>query len=146
MNFQTTARIARPIDEVFAFVSDPGNFPQWNSAVQAVHKTSEGERGVGSTYSMERQLPSGRARNELEIVACESPNEFAIRTTSGPTPFLYRYSLSTENGATVVQLDAHVELEGAPSLLGPLARRAVKKGVDDNFSTLKRILEAFYAG
>jgi hypothetical protein len=33
-------------------------------------------------------------------------------------------------------------LDGAAALLGPLARRAVKKGVDDNFATLKRILEA----
>lgn len=146
MNFETSVRIARPIDEVFAFVSDPGNFPQWNSAVQAVRKTSEGERGVGSTYSMERELPSGRARNEFEIVACERPNEFVIRTTSGPTPFVYRYRLSSENRATVIRLDAQVELEGAAALLGPLARRAVKKGVDDNFAALKNVLEAQRSG
>lgn len=142
MNFETTVRIARPIDDVFTFVSDPHNFPQWNSAVQAVRKTSETEPGAGATYTMERELPSGRAWNELEIVACERPNEFSIRTTSGPTPFVYRYRLSSENGVTVVHLDAKVELEGAVAMLGPLARRAVKKGVDDNFATLKQILEA----
>ena len=38
-------------------------------------------------------------------------------------------------------LAAEVELEGPAALLGPLARRAVKKGVDDNFTTLKQILE-----
>jgi carbon monoxide dehydrogenase subunit G len=142
VTFETSVRIGRPIDAVFAFVSDPETFPQWNSAVQAVRKTSKGERGVGSTYSMERELPSGRARNELEIVTWERPNAFAICTTSGPTPFVYRYRLSSENDLTVVHLDAEVELEGAAALLGPLARRAVKKGVDDNFATLKRILEA----
>jgi ligand-binding SRPBCC domain-containing protein len=140
--FQTSTRINRPIEEVFAYVSDPLNLPHWNSAVQAVRKTSAGENGVASTYLMERELPSGRAVNELEVVASESPREFAIRATAGPTPFLYRYRFAAENGVTIMKLDAQVELPGAAALLPQLARRAVKRGVDDNLATLKQILEA----
>jgi hypothetical protein len=90
---------------------------------------------------MERELPTGRAVNELEVVASEPPHEFAIRATAGPTPFLYRYRFSTENGETVIRLDAEVELPGAAAHLPQLARRVVKKGVDDNFATLRQILE-----
>jgi len=140
MRFETLVRIARQIEEVFAYVSDPGNFPAWNSAVETVRRTT-GARAVGSTYAMKRRLPSGSAANELEIVAFEQPREFAIRTTSGPTPFVYRYRFSPEDGETVVQLDAEVELGGTAALVGPLARRFVKRGVDENFATLKRILE-----
>jgi hypothetical protein len=75
-------------------------------------------------------------------VARERPREFAIRTTSGPTPFVYRYRFSSENGATAVVLDGTVELEGAARFLAPVASRAVRKGVEDNFATLKKILEA----
>jgi hypothetical protein len=107
-----------------------------------VRKTSAGENGVASTYSMERQLPTGRAVNQLEVVASERPGEFAIRATAGPTPFLYRYRFSVENGETVVRLDAEVELPGPAAFLPQLLRRAVKKGVDDNFATLKQILKA----
>ena len=71
--FETNVRINRRIEEVFAYVSDPLNFPRWNSAVKAVRKTSVGEDGVASTYSMERELPTGRAINELEVVASEPP-------------------------------------------------------------------------
>ena len=140
--FETEVGIDRPVEEVFAYVSDPLNFPRWNSAVQGVRKTSVGHNGVASTYSMERTLPSGRAVNELEVVASEPPRTFAIRTTAGPTPFLYRYQFSAENGETIVKLDAEVELPGAAAFLPQLARRLVKKGVDDNLATLKRILEA----
>jgi len=140
--FETEVGIDRPVEEVFAYVSDPLNFPRWNSAVQAVRKTSAGHSGGASTYSMERALPSGRAINELEVMASEPPREFAIRTTAGPTPFFYRYQLSAENGETVVKLDAEVELPAAASFLPQLARRLVKKGVDDNLATLKQILEA----
>jgi uncharacterized protein YndB with AHSA1/START domain len=140
--FETSTRIKRPIQEVFAYVSDPRTFPRWNSAVQTVRATSGGDTGVASTYLMERALPTGRAVNELEVVAREWPGEFAIRTTAGPTPFLYRYGFSAENNETVVHLDAEVDLTGPAALLPQLAPRAVKKGVDDNFATLKQILEA----
>ena len=82
ITFETSTRIDRPIEEVFAYVSDPRNFPRWNSAVQAVRKTSAGENGVAATYLMERELPTDRAVNELEVVTREWPHEFAIRTTA----------------------------------------------------------------
>jgi uncharacterized protein YndB with AHSA1/START domain len=140
--FETGVHIERPIEEVFAFVSDPLNFPLWNSAVKAVRKTSAGENGVASAYSMERDRPGGRVVNGLEVVESERPHEFAIRTTAGPTPFLYRYRFTAENDETVVTLDAQVELPGAAALLPAIARRAVKNGVDDNLATLKHVLEA----
>jgi uncharacterized protein YndB with AHSA1/START domain len=141
ISFKTSVRIQCPIEEVFSYVSDPLTFPRWNSAVDAVRKTSAAENGVRAIYSMERQLPTGHAVNQLEVVASEPPERFAIRTTAGPTPFLYRYHFSAEEGATIVSLDAEVELPGAAALLPPIARRLVKNGVDSNFATLKQILE-----
>jgi ligand-binding SRPBCC domain-containing protein len=140
--FETQLRIDRPTEEVFAYVSDPPNYPRWNSAVQAVRETSASEHGVASTYSMERELPTGRVVNELETVASERPSEFAIRATTGPTPFLYRYRFDVENDQTVITLEAEVELSGATTFLPQLARRAVKKGVYANLAPLKQILEA----
>jgi Polyketide cyclase / dehydrase and lipid transport len=101
-----------------------------------------GESGqIGSTYAMHRDLPSGPAENQLEVVARNEPTEFAIRTTSGPTPFVYTYRLAPDQGATQVGLHGDVELGGPASLLGPLAARAVKRGVDANLASLKAILE-----
>ncbi|HET8759278.1 MAG TPA: SRPBCC family protein [Solirubrobacteraceae bacterium] len=134
INIQTSIRIARPRADVFALLSDPSRFPLWNSAVTAVE-------GRGPRYVMQRSLPTGPAENGLEVVERDAPGRFAIRTTSGPTPFLYRYSLTEAGGATVVGLDASVELDGAAGLLGPLAGRAVKRGVDANLATLRAALE-----
>jgi uncharacterized protein YndB with AHSA1/START domain len=140
MKFETEVRIERPAEEVFDYVSDPENFPDWNSAVQAVRRTS-GEGNAGSTYLMERDLPGGRAENELEVLTRSRPTEFDLRTTSGPTPFTYRYRFVSENRVTEIQLVAEVELSGVAGALGPLGARVVKRGVDANFATLKGILE-----
>ena len=142
IDFQTRIVIERPIEEVFAYVSDPGNFPDWNSAVQVVRPTSPGPSHVGSTYSMERQLPAGRATNQLEIVVSQRPREFAIRTTDGPTPFLYRYRFAGDVDGTVVRFDGKVGLPAVAGLIPGLVRRAVKHGIEENLTTLKLILES----
>jgi uncharacterized protein YndB with AHSA1/START domain len=141
MKFETSVRIERAVGEVFDYVSDPRNFPRWNSAVQAVSVTS-GEGDAGSTYLMERELPGGPAQNELEILDRDRPTKFAIRTTSGPTPFVYRYRFEAEGPTTVVHLAAEVELSGIAGAIRPLGARLVKRGVDSNFATLRQILEA----
>jgi uncharacterized protein YndB with AHSA1/START domain len=141
ITFETDVRIGRPLEEVFAYISEPLNFPRWNSAVRAVRKTSAGGDGAGSEYVIERELPNGRAINRLHVVASEPPGEFTIRATAGPTPFLYRYRFSSEKGETVVKLDAEVELPRVAAFVPQLARRAIKSGVDDNLATLKLILE-----
>jgi len=144
ITFQTSISIARPIDDVFAYVADPGNLPAWNSAVSDVRPTVPGSNGAGRAFEMERQLPTGRATNRLDVIASDRPPHFAIRATAGPTPFTYRYRFADHEGGTVVQLDAQVDLEGFAALAAPLARIAVKHGVDDNLATLKRILENEY--
>lgn len=142
ITFDASVRIERPLEDVYAYVAEPGNFPHWNSAVEAVRKTSAGDdTGVGSTYVMERTLQTGRAVNGLEIVAHEPPTAFAIRTTSGPTPFLYRFRFAPDDRATVVRLQGEAELGHVGGLLAPLARRALKRGVEDNLATLKAMLE-----
>jgi len=147
ISFETSIRIERPIEQVFAFISDPIQFSQWNSAVQAVRRTSAvrgasaGTAESGSTYSIERELPSGRVENGLEVFVHKQPTEFGIRTTSGPTPFVYDYRFASDGKDTIVHLDASVELAGIAGAFGPLAARAVRRGVDLNFTALKRTLE-----
>jgi uncharacterized protein YndB with AHSA1/START domain len=133
--FQTAVEIARPPADVFAYVADPRHFPEWNSAVTSVVQLD------GGRFRMERRLPTGPATNELEIAASRPPDELVVRTTSGPTPFSYRYVLTETGGGTLLTLHAEAKLDGALSLVGPLAAHAVRRGVDANFATLRRILE-----
>jgi uncharacterized protein YndB with AHSA1/START domain len=130
--FETSITIARPRAEVFALVADPTRFPLWNSAVTSVEPIS------GSAYLMRRRLPTGEAENGLEVIESEPPTAFTVRTTSGPTPFTYRYRFTDADGATVVTLAGDVELGGVFALL---PARAFLRGIDANLTTLRRLLE-----
>jgi hypothetical protein len=57
-------------------------------------------------------------------------------------PFLYRYRFIADDPATVLELDATLELAGPAAVLGPLVTRAIKRGADANLATLKHIQEA----
>ncbi len=140
--FQTSVRIARPRPGLFAYVADPRQLPAWNSAVRSVRGTSATIGKIGSTYTMLRELPTGLAENTLEIIELEPPSLFTLRTTAGPTPFRYRYRFRDHGSATIIELDASVELTGLAGRLGPLAAYAVKHGVNANLATLKRLQEA----
>lgn len=141
ISFETSVRVERTVNEVFEFVSDPLLFPRWNFAVQAVDKTSGVSGEAGSTYSMRRELPAGQVENDVEVMVRERPSEFVIQTISGPTPWHYHYRFASEGAGTVVHLQASVELPGVAGVLGPLAARAVRRGVDANFVALQRTLE-----
>ena len=45
-----TVVIDRPIEEVFAFVTDPDNVSLWQSTSLETEQTSEGPVGVGTTF------------------------------------------------------------------------------------------------
>jgi uncharacterized protein YndB with AHSA1/START domain len=143
IRIETDIRVERPTEWVFDYVANPRNFPQWNAAVEAVRETTTvGDNDVGSKYRIERRLPTGRAENEVEVVARARPTTFAIKTTSGPTPFGYRFKLARAGDSTIIHVDADTDLGVPASLLVSLVRRAVQRGVEANLAALKATLEA----
>lgn len=142
IELETRIRIGRAAEDVFDYVSDPHTFPSWNSAVTAVSLISTGGvDGVGATYSMARRLPLGEVENVLEVVFRDRPHRFGIRTISGPTPLAYEFRFAAEGPETVLDVGLRVQLGGVASVLGPIAGLAVRRGVEENLSALRRLLE-----
>jgi hypothetical protein len=118
--------------------------------VMDVKKLTEGPVKVGTKYTMVRELPNGHVENIYEVVDYAENRKLSIKIVSGPTPFLYRYSFRPKGSFTELSLDAEVEKEGLVEVLGAKARIApefvlagfVRRGVEENFRTLKNLLES----
>ncbi len=139
--FHNTVTIARPADEVFAFLADFGNIPAWNYAIEQTTKTSPGPAGVGATYRQTRTLPR-RSDESFEVTVFTPPSRLAIKGQVGPFNASSSYLL--EPAADGTRLTNDVELEPSSALLrpfGPLAIPAVKAAVARNLGTLKQLLE-----
>jgi uncharacterized protein YndB with AHSA1/START domain len=140
--FQNTVTIARPAEEVFAFLADFGNIPAWNYAITQTTKTSPGPAGVGATYRQTRSIPHRNEEN-FEVTVFEPPRRVAVHGQIGPFLATTSYLLEPTAGGT--RLTNDVELEPATVLLrvlGPLAVPKVKAAVARNLGTLKELLES----
>ena len=51
IKIERTITIHRPVEEVFAYISDVQHSPEYISGQRAAHKTSTGPMGVGSTFA-----------------------------------------------------------------------------------------------
>jgi hypothetical protein len=150
MKFTTSIEIARSVEDVFEYVSDATNGSAWDSAVVKITKLSEGSGAKGSTYRVKRKLPGDEVENVLEVVELVPNREFTIETISGPTPLQYRYLFeTTPNGTRITQecqsLSDHLgrDVGGLASILpDSILEPFVRRGVQSNLETLKRILES----
>jgi polyketide cyclase/dehydrase/lipid transport protein len=111
--FQNSVTIARPTDEVFAFLADFQNVPRWNYAIEQTTKASPGPFGVGATYRQTRPF----------------------HATTG-------YRLQPAAGGTRLTNNVELE-PATPLLrpIGPLVVPRVRAAVARNLAVLKELLE-----
>jgi carbon monoxide dehydrogenase subunit G len=139
--FDNTVLIARPIEDVFGFLSDLENIPKWNYAIVETRKISEGPIGVRTTYRQVRSVPS-RSEERLEITTYEPPRQLEIQGQLGPFASRLVYALAATPEGTRVTNTVEVELGGPVRLLGRVAVSRVREAVAANLEKLKDLLEA----
>lgn len=102
MKATASVRIDRPIDEVFAYVTDIPRMTEWVSGVREAKLLSE-RVGQGAKYIL---VYSGIVRRpselEVEVTEYERPRLFGSRTTRGPFAVEGRIELMDDGGQTVV--------------------------------------------
>jgi uncharacterized protein YndB with AHSA1/START domain len=138
--FENTVMIARPIDDVFAFLADFENIPKWNYAIVETRKVSQGAVGVGTIYQQVRSVPS-RSEESFEVTAYNPPRHLEIRGQLGPFPSRLSYALDAIAEGTRVTNSVELELRGPGRLLGRVAVPRVRDAVAANLRKLKELLD-----
>jgi uncharacterized protein YndB with AHSA1/START domain len=138
--FENAVVIGRPIEDVFAFLSDFENVPKWNHAIVETRKVSEGAVGVGTIYRQVRSVPS-RSEESFEVTAYDPPRHLEIQGQLGPFPSRLSYALEALPEGTRVTNSVELELRGPGRLLGPVAVPRVRDAVGANLRKLKELLD-----
>ncbi len=136
-----STHIARPVEEVFAYVTDLRTEPLWDSAVRSAEVESGGSLRVGARVHEVRSMMGRKVHTVTEITAYEPPRAFAWR---GEVPFPLRggWRFAAEGSGTRVEFYGEAELRGLLGLLGPLTRRVFAAQMRARFVTLRELLEA----
>ncbi len=131
--------VERPLDEVFAYVTDPRNVPEWQSGV--LETDFDGEVHVGACWRELRSFLGRRVEATLEATAYEPASEFALRVASGRIPFGVRHLFEQVDGGTRIRIVAEGEPGGFLRLGGAVVSRAAERQLRTDYSRLKDVLE-----
>lgn len=138
MGFTSTATIDRPVDEVWAFMTDWDRAPQWMKGIDRMAPVGDAPIAAGTEVS----FVSRGADRRSTIAAWEPPRELVLVSTQGGVTATYRYRCApTDGGGTEATLEAECRMRGAWKLVGPLIRFMMKRVDGGQMPALARAIE-----
>jgi Predicted integral membrane protein len=142
LKFVSTTVINRPVEDVFAVLSNLENNLMWDSVALEVKKTSEGPIGVGTTWRIVQKALGKRIEIEAEFTEYESNRKTTLNITSGPFPGAVRRTYEPAKGGTQVGHVFEIKPGSFFKLAEPLFMSMMKRGVENDLATLKDLMEA----
>lgn len=125
---QTNVRTRRPPEEVYAYLVDFANHPEWRFDVLE-SELVQGETGrVGARYR--QRMKQGRREMEVgsELTRADSPSAVAFRTfDSGPVQASGEWRIEARGEETHVVCDVAIEAKGFVRLFEPFMGPGLKR-------------------
>ena len=134
--------IRRPIDEVFAVITDVEKTGTWFPGDVEEHWTSPPPHGLGSTRHAVVTMLGRRQENDAVTTEFEPPHRAAMRGTTPNAPFTVTLSFSTIPEGTRVDVVSEIALTGAARLFGPLVAAVYGRMWSRGLSRLKQLMES----
>jgi uncharacterized protein YndB with AHSA1/START domain len=142
MRIENQIEIERPVEEVFEFVSDATNDPQWCSRVISIDQTEGDGPGPGARYDCKhRPTIAPPIIRTISVEAWRPPELLRWRQEDSNGVFSITYTLEpTATGTRLTQSD---EIDWKiPRVAHPFAKRTVRKHMRQQSGELKRLLES----
>ena len=134
--------IRRPIEDVFAVLTDVTKTGRWYPAKVEEWWTSSPPHGMGSTRRARTWLFGRAMENDAVVTAYDPPHLAAMRGVSGTAPFEATLRFAMIDGGTRAVVETVFHLAGAMKLIGPLFIPAYERGWERGLQNLKRMMEA----
>ena len=145
IRFDFPVDVRRPVDEVFAYLTDPANLAEWQQT-DGVEQLTPGAVGAGTRFREVRTLLGRRLETLSEVSVFEPEERFAVDVSSAPARVTDRWRFEPIPEGTRV----HFSTEGrARAPLRPLERLLadiLERRRRGHHARLKRALEARGAG
>ena len=144
-----SVEIARTPDDVFAYVTDPSHFTEWQDAVVSARLVGDGPVGQGSKLFLTRRMGKREQTMTSELTQFEPPRRYAFRVLDGPVRAVGNGTFEPLDGGSRTRFTFELDFEGhgIGKLLVPLVvRRQAQKELPGSHANLKRRLESAGAG
>ena len=123
MRFEHSIDIHRPVEEVFAFLTDPDKLPTWQTTTVEVRRTADGPLSAGERFGEVHAALGRRLESTVEVAEYEPPRAFAIRMIDGAVPLDGRWTLERANGGTRLHFVSQVLTTASSSVTSTFSTR-----------------------
>jgi len=86
MRVEESIEINRPLEEVFNYVSDVANFPEWTAHTLEVRKDTVGPPQQGDRFTLAIKSVGRRFETPYERTSYEPNRRYTDRAVGGPIP------------------------------------------------------------
>ncbi|CAG7632301.1 SRPBCC family protein [Rhodococcus opacus] len=141
----TRIDVDRPPAQVFAYVTDPTRFVEWQTGVVGGHMDGDGTPQVGEKCRTTRRIGFAERSVTAELTHIDPPRTWGVHGVDGPIRAVVDVTVDPLDSAHRSQVTIAVDFEGhgIGKLLVPLAvRPQARKEMPRNLATLKQRLEA----
>ena len=140
---ELTVVVDRPVEEVFAYVTDPAKLAEWQPNLVSVTQETDGPMGAGTRLREVRRGPFGRNVEAIvEVAEYEENRRFDLRIVSGPLPIDGRNEFRPAGGGTRIDLIAEGKLSGPLRFAEPILAGALRRQFAGYYERLKESLES----
>lgn len=139
-SFVLELEIARPPEDVFAYLTDVERLPEWQTT--AVSCETDGPVQVGSRIRERRTFIGRDVRTELEVTAHDPPRRFDVRARGGPVPFAISHVLQPAPTGTQLHVDVDVQVGAMMRLAAAGPLKLAEREFRSDFERLKELLES----
>ena len=142
-----TVEIARPPEEVFAYLTDDlTRHSEWQENVARIRVEPEGRAKPGSKVVISRRIGRSERTFVSEITEVDPPRSYAFRGIAGPVRPIGKDTVEPISGPrSRVTSRLDFEGHGLGKLLLPLVRRQARKELRRDYERLKERLETDHA-
>ena len=143
MRVEESIEINRPLQEVFNYVSDVGNYPAWMADALEVRKDTAGPLHKSDRFALAIKSVGLRFDTPYERTSYEANRRYTDRAVGGPVPNQrWECTFQEVPGGTRLSRAVEAEMSGILKLLEPIQKRSAERGLRRDLQTLKDVLES----
>ncbi len=140
MNWENSVTIHRPVEQVFAFLTDPKGGSEWHRANQ-ISPISDGAIGVGSKFRVSGKFLIWKFDSISEVTEYEHNRKVTYRSDAGMYTYELRYRLAPEDGGTLLTESGSADPRGLLKFAVRIFLGGAEKNSNRGLLLLKNILE-----
>jgi Polyketide cyclase / dehydrase and lipid transport len=133
--------INRPVEEVFDFVADERNEPQYNARMLRARKVSPGSIGAGTRFEAEMKGMRRPVAMTVEFTAFERPRRLDSSAHLSTMEIHGALDFDPVEEGTRMRWAWNLEPRGPYKLMAPLIRSIGRRQEQAIWTSLKRLLE-----